>query len=386
MKIVVIGAGMIGVSIAAECAERGAEVVLVDKAEPGSGTSSVSYAWVNSNNKEPSSYYALNRAGMAAHYKLANNGNEWFRPTGHVEFATSTVHADQLQARLDRLRARGYEVEKISGNSLTDLVPDLIEPQNVKTAAYFPHEGHCFPRLYVRNQLQRAQQSGVRLLTRLSVEALTETPSGVKVHLSDGTLLMADHVISAVGRWTNTITAAAGIGPVVAEFQHPGDVTVGYLATTNPLNISLTRVLTTPELNIRPHEGGRLLLQALDLDTSAVAGDDPDLGSDIAKEFIKRLRRVLRNTDDATINSISVGQRAMPLDGLSIIGVAPAVPWLYMVATHSGVTLAPYLGPTVAAEVMGEKTDPLLDNFRPARLLASGLPSLPLPPRYPGQQ
>ena len=50
MKITVIGAGMIGVSIAAEAAERGADVTLIDKHSPGSGTSSLSYGWVNSNN------------------------------------------------------------------------------------------------------------------------------------------------------------------------------------------------------------------------------------------------------------------------------------------------------------------------------------------------
>ena len=74
MKITVIGAGMIGVSIAAEAAARGAEVTLIDKNSPGSGTSSLSYGWVNSNNKYPENYFELNRAGMASHYQLAANG------------------------------------------------------------------------------------------------------------------------------------------------------------------------------------------------------------------------------------------------------------------------------------------------------------------------
>lgn len=49
MKIAVIGAGIIGVSIAAEAAARGADVTLIDKNAPGSGTSSITYAWARRN-------------------------------------------------------------------------------------------------------------------------------------------------------------------------------------------------------------------------------------------------------------------------------------------------------------------------------------------------
>ena len=56
MDVVVIGAGVIGVSVAVELARRGAKVTIVESEWPGAGTSSTSYAWVNSNSKEPVSY------------------------------------------------------------------------------------------------------------------------------------------------------------------------------------------------------------------------------------------------------------------------------------------------------------------------------------------
>ena len=75
----------------------------------------------------------------------------------------------------------------------------------------------------------------------------------------------------------------------------------------------------------------------------------------------------------------------MPADGRSIIGAVPSASWLYLVATHSGVTLAPFLGASVAAEIMGE-TEPLFADFRPDRLLDDS-PTLQLAsPRKPGQQ
>ena len=217
------------------------------------------------------------------------------------------------------------------------------------------------------------------------MESFEETAEGVNVMLSDGNSVLVDQVISAVGRWTNDITAAAGLGPVVTEYQEPGDVTVGYLAVTNPLPVAIDRMLTSPKLNSRPAGGGRLLLQALDLDATATADAAPAIDSDLAREFIHRLQEVLKNTGNAHLTELHVGVRAMPADGRSIIGAVPSRPWLYLVATHSGVTLAPFLGSAVAAEVFDEP-EPLFDEFRPTRLLDSYPDQVLAAPRQPGQQ
>ncbi|MFJ5700213.1 NAD(P)/FAD-dependent oxidoreductase [Arthrobacter sp. NPDC093139] len=385
MKIAVIGAGIIGVSIAAEAAARGADVTLIDKDSPGSGTSSTSYAWVNSNGKEPVGYHELNRAGLEAHHRLAGTGADWFRPTGHIELAATAGHANELHRRLERLGHLGYEATSISSSTASELIPDLIVPEDCTAVAHFPNEAHCYPALYIRHQLQRAKDLGVRLRVGAAVETFEEIAEGVNVILRDGTSVLVDHVISAVGRWTNDITAAAGLGPVVTEYHEPGDVTVGYLAVTNPLPVAIDRILTSPKLNIRPAGGGRLLLQALDLDATATADTVPAIDSDLAREFICRLQEILENTGNAHLTELHVGIRAMPTDGRSIIGTVPSRPWLYLVATHSGVTLAPFLGPAVAAEVFSEP-EPLFDEFRPIRLLDSYPHQVLAAPRYPGQQ
>lgn len=385
MKIVVIGAGVIGVSIAAEAAARGVDVTLIDKKLPGSGTSSLSYGWINSNNKVPQDYFELNLAGLEAHHRLAASGSDWFVPTGHVEFASDPTHATELLGRLDRLAELGYAAEKITPNYAQELVPDLKVPGTYEIAALFPREGHCYPNLYIRHRLRQARAHKFQVLTGVEVEHLDGDGSAASVRFTDGSTIRADHVISATGRWTNSITAAAGLGPVMTDYREPGDVTVGYLAVTNPLTADINQLVTSPELNVRPAGGGRLMLQALDLDATAAAGTTPETASPLANEFTRRLQNLLHNTENAAISEIGVGRRAMPADGRSIIGPAPSAPWLYLVATHSGVTLAPLLGTGVTSEILGEP-EPLFDGFRPARLLdgnnASHLPA----PRRPGEQ
>ena len=180
--------------------------------------------------------------------------------------------------------------------------------------------------------------------------------------------------------------AQAGVTLPMAKFEHAGDVTVGYLAVTNPLPVSLVRLITTSRLNVRPDGGGRLRLQALDLDDTADPRDVPATDSPVAKELLDRLGGVIAHTGTASIFELCVGRRAIPADGRTVAGPLPSVPWLYVVATHSGVTLAPLLGNLVAQEVSGAAPADLLTAFRPDRLLDGAVEHAPLLARRPGQQ
>ncbi|WP_111719848.1 FAD-binding oxidoreductase [Homoserinimonas sp. OAct 916] len=384
MKVVIIGAGVVGLSIAVNLARRGAEVTVIERNSAGSGTSSTSYAWVNANNKEPQSYFDLNLAGMRAHAEIAGSG-AWLQQTGHVELATDDAHRFELEERTARLQQMGYPAEHISASRARELVPDLLIPDDCDSIVSFASESCCYPLPFVGHLLREAALEGVTILTGLNVERLEARGHGANVILEDGTVLAANHVVSAAGRWTNQITALAGVPPVMFEFTEPGDVTVGYLTITNPLPTSLTGLVTSPRLNVRPAGGGRLMLQALDLDVSADPTCVPDTSSVIATEFIDRLRGVLQNTAEAEIVELQVGQRAMPRDGLSVIGPAESAPWLYLVATHSGITLAPLLGSGVAGEIFGD-SEPLFADFRPSRLAGDKVVNVPEAPRHPGEQ
>jgi D-hydroxyproline dehydrogenase subunit beta len=61
LRVAVIGAGVVGASVAFRLAESGAiRVWVLDKARPASGTSSASFAWANANEKTPHGYFELN--------------------------------------------------------------------------------------------------------------------------------------------------------------------------------------------------------------------------------------------------------------------------------------------------------------------------------------
>ena len=382
MRVVVIGAGMIGASVAAELAEGGADTLLVERATPASGSSALSYGWINSNNKTPDAYFELNRRGIEAHVALARGSAEWYRVSGHLEIAVDPEHETELRDRVRRLQRLGYPARQLSRAQAHHREPDLAVPADAAYIAEFSLEGYCFPALYVAEQLRRAGLAGLHR-ERDEVVSLEPTEAGALVGLASGQVIEADHVVLAAGRWTDELLAPLGIRPLMQAYVAPGDVTMGYLAVTDPTPVRLSGMLTTPRINVRPAGGGALMLQALDLDVTARPGAE---GSpELAEEFLSRLSAVLPAARGVKIRRLESAERAIPGDGLSVIGAVPEHPWLTVAATHSGATLAPYLGRVVAAEVIEGVRDPLLERFRPGRL--SSMPTGTLaPPRKPGQQ
>lgn len=353
-KVVVIGAGIVGLNTAYELASRGANVTVLEAGCIAQGTTSTSYAWLNSNNKEPDSYFELNDAGLRAHQRMAGTAAPWIAAEGHVEVASDIAHENDLVRRAGRLAERGYRVEEISERTAARLAPSLKIPPGTRRVIHFPDEGALHPLLYVAELVQHLRTLGAEIRENAPVTGLVGTSGGgAWLTLGSGESLFADRVVLAAGRHSASLAQQTGVDLPLLPFEEPGDLTVGYLLRTNPLPVRLTRLITTDWINVRPDGGGRLLLQALDLDASADPRNVPSGASELGREAVRRLQAVFSETAGAMIDQVLVGQRPMPEDGRSLIGVPEEAEWLYVLATHSGVTLAPALARGAATEILG---------------------------------
>jgi glycine/D-amino acid oxidase-like deaminating enzyme len=182
----------------------------------------------------------------------------------------------------------------------------------------------------------------------------------------------ADVFVSCCGRWTPEVAARAGVSiPLVPA--ETGSEAVGLLAAAAPGATRLRRVVSSPQLNLRPDGDGRILLQALDLDGTVRPEAPRGIDSPHGAELLRRAGRLLRDFRGAHLESLRVGVRALPVDGRSVVGWAPGVEGLYVVVTHSGITLAPVLGELAAREVGGGADEALLRPFRPSRFASDVL-------------
>lgn len=373
--MIVVGAGLLGTSLAWRLAERGLQVELLDAADAGTGTSGTSFAWLNANNKQPKAYFDLNVAGMDAHRRLVSDDPtaDWAHFTGHLQWASTEIDVAALTAKADRLRSWGYAVDELTRADARALEPDLVLDDVREPVFLFPREGFVYPRVLLGYLLRRAVAAGVTCRFGQPVTAIDRTAGGRRqVRLGDGTTLETDVVALAAGRWTGELTrmVEAEIPLVVPAL---GSVSVGYLAYTAPMTATVRHVVSAPDLSLRPDGGGRVVLQALDLDVSAEPGAQPDREGELGRRFLERLRARLHGTASTRLEDIRVGIRPLPLDGLPAVGWLDEAATVYVVVTHSGVTLGVHLGSVGAAEIATGQTAAELDPFRPARLLGSAV-------------
>lgn len=389
MKVAVIGLGIVGASAARSLALLGAEVTVYERATALAGTSGTTFAWTNSHNKNPRSYHDLNVAGLAEHAALAENTSSappWLVRHGNLEWAQDPGGHARLDASVVQLIERDYPVQWITPGEARNKVPDLRIPDTARSIAYYPEEGHIFPALLLARLWGEARELGAELYCPVAVTSLAEQPHGVRLEFAGGGTADADAVLMAAGRWTEDLTASLGQRIPMADPDAAGTATVGLLGYTSPVPTRLDCVLTTPHINIRPDGSGRLIVQGLDLDSDADPLAPPPVDGTQSHELRRRLIDVLAGTDSVRIESLRVGQRALPADGLTVAGRLGNTGRVYVLATHSGVTLGPLLGRLAAQELFLGREEDSLAPFRPQRLL--DLDDFPVlqPARFAGQQ
>lgn len=356
VRVLVLGAGVLGAAVAARVAGRGHEVHVLDAGPtPGSGTSATSFAWVNGNHKRPPHYRELNAAAIDEHHRLGGVERGWLVANGHLEYAAGADRRRRLTDRVENLTAAGYPASFLDADAARDLEPDLRVGADA-LVGWFPGEAHCYPELFIAAMLGTP---GVTVETGAAVVAASGTTAG----LADGTVRTADRVVTCLGRQTGLLHPDV---PMVAP--RTGNAVVGVLVRTAPVPVRLSRVVTTDTVNLRPAGGGAVLAHALDQDPLV------DPRGPVPEPVLATVRARLRDRlgYPVTLTSAFVGLRALPADGLPVVG--PVASGGYAVATHSAVTLAPLLGELVAREVCDGVVQERLSPYRPDRFREPHVP------------
>jgi glycine/D-amino acid oxidase-like deaminating enzyme len=375
---VVIGAGILGASVAVRLAAAGMRVTLLDQDQPGRGTSRWSFAWANSNDKGPRAYHDLNHAGLRAWAELAPrlDGAAWYRPVGHVELAADGA---ELAARVERLTSCGYPARLIGAGEAAELEPALLPPEGQATAAWFPGEAYLLTEPLIARLVADLTRRGGTLLTGEPgrVTGLDAGPGGTAlVRTAAGAEIEAGQVVCCAGRWTPALAAlagAAGTAPLV-PWDTPGSPAPELVVRAGPVGPEgPARVIHTPRIALRPHQGGLLHLEASDRPAD-LHTPEAELRR-MAAEFLDRARQTVRGLDEAHVVAARVCVRPLPADELSIVGRLPGAGWLYVAVTHSGVTLAAHLSRLIAAELTTGTEAAELTPYRPARFAGTAAPT-----------
>ena len=257
-RIIVIGAGVMGASVAYRLATAGASVTVLEAGRIGGGTSTCSFAWTNSNDKEPRAYHDLNVAGMKAHAALAEEfgATPWWHGGGNVEWTAPEDRAAQ-QAKVERLRGVGLRgrMDHAGAAAGSRARHRSCRRSATRRSRIIPTTAGSIRWCTSAAMLGAARSRGAAVIAgaRVSDIAPTGVPCDRGVRTADGRLFEADIVVNCAGRWANDPVSDAGLHLPLAP-------TVGFLVYTPPVAARVGRVVHSPIIQARPDGAGRLVL------------------------------------------------------------------------------------------------------------------------------
>jgi glycine/D-amino acid oxidase-like deaminating enzyme len=366
---IVIGAGVVGSSVAYRLTQGGMSVSIFERGYVGGGTSSATFGWINANNKPPREYHELNVAGMRAHMALRAEfgAAPWLQDTGNLEWVFDEQSREAQRKKVETLRAWGYAAEWVTLAELRAMEPD-IDPASVGDApiALYPDEGWIDPVRYAHAMIEGARRGGatLRIGTRVThVDGSRGRVTGVRT--AEGDTVGADVVVNCAGQWLNDV--------VDPGLRVPLAPTHGVLVLSAPVPTRLQRIVHAPQCHLRPDGASRLMIHDHGVDHHVTTDSTPAQALEAAHAGVRSAARILPGLTGARAEAVRVGTRPIPADGYPAIGALPGVEGYYVVVTHSAVTLAPLLGIIVADEVARGRADPRLAQFRPGRFAAKGV-------------
>lgn len=339
-RIAVVGAGIIGASVAWHLTRAGAAVTVLERsATASSGATGSSYGWVGTGSMLPGdspSRFAMIRDALPEFARLANAlGPLPIAARGALVWSGTDAETD---AFVTQQREAGIGIELLDGAGITALEPHLKAPA---LAAWVPGDVALEPALLTAQLLASAQASGARVAFDQEVSAI-ETRNGrvTRVVTAEGS-----HAVDGV-----VLANAASAVPLAArlDIHLPVHEAPAVVLEFDALPGRLHHLLCAADHEVRPRLGGGLLVAA-DMPVEGDAGLDR-----LARQCMADTQALLTAPAGLVLRSVRAVQRPLTATGMPIRGFMPGIDGLYAVIGHPGVMLAPWLGRLAAQEIVAD--------------------------------
>ncbi|MEY3734531.1 MAG: hypothetical protein RL347_1890 [Actinomycetota bacterium] len=410
MRTVIIGGGVLGLTLGYELARQGTQVEIVDAREPGLGASAVNAGWVVPSEAAPvpgpglilksmkwmvrkdSPLYISPsihpehvkfmlgmwrrcnerdfRAGFQAHLALAESTNDILDDYARDGVSFDSYAQGLLMAfrdadnmhhhveGLDLQAAFGLDPQVLEGDAIHQAEPALRN--GLAGGIYFPNERHLDAASLTRGLRDRINELGGTITESAPIDRVERLGDAIVAVRSGERRFTGDAFVVAAGAWTGKVTDLFGVPlPIRPGKGYSIDLTPAPLHLRTAVNLSDAKIAMTPY-------DGRLRLSG----TMEFAGMDEDVN-------VTRVQAILRGPagyfdnwqTPSSAPQAKAGMRPMTPDGMPIIGLLPGTANAYVSSGHGmlGVTLGPGTSRALADAILGRGYPPRLLPFSPAR-------------------
>lgn len=347
--VLVIGGGVIGLSIAYELACEGVSVTLLERGEPGREAS-----WAGAGVLPPASWYVdnphLDRLAMEAAADQPRWSERLREETGiddeywrcGARYLATPENADLLAATRRRWRSLGVELgDDSDGGFLAPTEAQVRNPRRLRAVL-----GACRAR-------------GVRVVTQAAVTRFEMTGSGeIDAVATPTARFTAGAYCLAAGCWTPSLVEAIGE-------RAPGAPVRGQMLLLRPPGRPLDQVVHRYPHYAVPRRDGLVLVGATVEHRGFVAQTTEEARS----ELIAAAERIDPRLGGAAVERHWAGLRPASADPLPLIGRLSGCGNAWVATGHhrAGLQLAPPTARLISAQVRGVACDLPADPFDPAR-------------------
>ena len=339
-ETLIVGAGVVGLSIAYELAQRGCkEVVLVDRQPPA-----LEASWAGAGILPPGSWYVSNPAleALAAlsvrlNYAwskqlLVESGiDDLLRTTGAVHLASTPQQFDHLKSKFAEWSLLGIETTAMEPQEVADIEPGLCV-DGLLGAYLVPGEAQIDNRLHAAALVEALKRRGILIYYPHQVNALSSHSPGGVTATTTGGQIHAQRVVLTAGAWTPPLAEQLGVALEIRPIR-------GQMLDFEPLaDLPLTRIIHQAGQYLVPRAEGRVIVGA----TVEEVGFDKSTDRHQIEGLAEFARRTLPALADQPIDQCWAGLRPASADDLPYIGPVPGAHNVFIAAGHyrSGLQMA----------------------------------------------
>lgn len=373
--VVIVGGGLAGLATAYHLARRGAEVLLLEANNLGSGTSGASAGRAQVSESHRGTHMDFVLAGLARLENLQDELGcdfEW-RRLGNLMLIGREEHWQWWTDQVAYLKARGVPAEMLDRQSLQEAEP-LLEVGKFQGAAWCL-EGHLNPLKFCHAFARAARQAGATLLEDRPVIGFEQPGERLTAVCTANRRFGAGKILVTAGAWTGEVLQQAGVHLPVC-FTHAEAMITEPLPPVLHHHIGLADFYETihnqaqaVSIGVAQQKIGPLLItEAVEMsptiDRHNTVWGVPGMARDLLK-LLPKLAGV------RVIRSWAAPSPFLP-DEHPAIGRLPGLENLFVATCfHLTITTIPILSDLMAGMILGENIQPSLAEFSPARFAVS---------------
>lgn len=363
MRVVVVGAGIIGLAVADELSQRGVQVDLLEKGPAAGQEASSAAAGILSPHGEadrPSPLVGLAQAGFQWIPKTVRRLESLsgldlrYRAGGSCALAITPEDEKEFERQFEWQKKLGFRMERLTADQVRFMEPAVDGP--IRSGVWWPQTAQVDNRQMVAAYLRVIQQHGVALHTQTAVNRfLLEKDSVYGVETSRGRF-RADWVVNCGGSWANLdagLPIAIPVTPVKGQMLE--------FHTKTPL---VQRVIHSRRAYLVQRSPERLLVGT----TIEQVGYNKIVTEAGCRSILQAAREITSGLDSLVVHDRWAGLRPATPDGLPILGPTP---WKRLLCAtghfRNGILLAPLTGKLMADWILTGSCGLDLSPFRLTR-------------------